>query len=97
MTFGQSLFDPREGETPEETAARQEKTVSLLRRVFNTPDGRRALGLLCNACHPMEPRFLSGITPEQAAFRDGQRDVLGVLWLNGTTLKTFEETDSFED
>lgn len=52
---------------------------------FATPAGRRVLGALCNAAHPLGPRFShANPDPTRAAIEDGRREVVACLWRFGS-------------
>lgn len=84
MNVGEAIFAPREGETAEQTKARQAEAKAIFQNALNNDAGRALLAILKDASHPMEPRFLSGESTEAAAFRDGEKSLIGLLWLNGT-------------
>ena len=90
MNLGQKLFspEPRKGETPEQALLRVKETGELFRRVFDNPDGRRLVKLLYSHSHPLRPRFEPGLSTEQAAFLDGERSLIGLIWLNGVSEPT---------
>lgn len=86
--IGETLFGPLTGEPPEATEARAEANKQVFERALNNQAGRELLRLLYSVSHPMAPRFGHGRTPEEAAFLDGERSLIGLLWLNGTNEKT---------
>ena len=58
------------------TATERDKLRELCQIVFGNDHGRRLLGKLIQARHPMSPRFnLANPEPIPAAFRDGQADI----------------------
>jgi hypothetical protein len=82
MNVGEIIFAPREGETPQQTEDRQKEAKGIFQAALNNAEGKALLALLKEASHPMGPRFM-GDGPEQAAFRDGEKSLIGLLWLNG--------------
>lgn len=54
--------------------------------VFRNDEGMRLLKMLVTARNPFEPRFdLANPDAITAAFRDGQADVVQMLWRYGTS------------
>lgn len=96
MNIGERLFSPVPvgGETPEQAAKRAEQNAALVRAVFGTPEGGRLLRLLYSVSHPLAPRFAPGRSSEEAAFLDGERHLIGLLWLNGTRDRTMHPEDT---
>lgn len=92
MNLGEKLFSavPRNGETKEQAATRAKETGALFRRVFDNPDGKKLLRLLYSNSHPLAPRFAPGRSAEEAAFLDGERHLIGLLWANGTSETTMQ-------
>lgn len=88
MNIGEKLFSPkpRNGETKEQGIDRAKRMGELCRRVLDNPDGHTLIRALYAASNPLAPRFSPGRTPEDAAFLDGERHLIGLLWANGTTL-----------
>lgn len=90
MNLGQKLFSaiPQGKESKQEAALRVEETGKLFKRVFGTSDGKKLLKLLYSHSHPLAPRFAPGRSAEEVAFLDGERSLIGLLWLNGTSETT---------
>ena len=84
---GEIIFDVLPDESQEEYEKRCAIIAGKLKTVFNNPAGLEVLDILINASHPLRPRFGNNRTPEEAAFLDGERSLIGWLWLNGTTQK----------
>lgn len=76
----------RDGEAPEAHAKRLSDTQRLFRNVFADPDGIQLVQLLVTYLRPLQPRFIGNRTPEEAAFRDGQCNVLNAILDLGTDL-----------
>jgi len=83
MNVGEIIFAPREGETQQQTEDRQKEAKAIFQAALNNAEGKALLSLLIEASNPMGPRFMDD-SPEQAAFRDGEKSLIGLLWLNGT-------------
>lgn len=90
MNIGERLFSPVPigRETPEQAAKRAEENAALCRSVFGTVEGGKLLRLLYSVSHPLAPRFAPGRSAEEAAFLDGERHLIGLLWLNGRSDRT---------
>jgi hypothetical protein len=91
--IGTTLFAPHPGERPETAKARIDSNRRVFREALDTPAGRALVRLLYSASHPLAPRFLAGETAEQAAFLDGERHLIGLLWLNGVSEPTMNKID----
>lgn len=85
--IGEIIFDPQPKESEEDYAKRVAIIAGKLKTVFNNPAGLEVLDILTTASNPLAPRFGGGRTAEEAAFLDGERSLIGWLWLNGTTQK----------
>ncbi len=99
MNLGEKLFSaeprgldttPPRKETDAEAKARVNETRLLFRKVFDNPDGKKLLKVLYSHSHPLAPRFVPGQSAEMAAFLDGERHFIGLLWLNGTSETTMK-------
>jgi len=97
INLGEKLFsaepraldvNPPRRETAAEAEARVKQTQKLFRRVFDNADGKKLLKMLYTHSHPLAPRFGAGRSAEEAAFLDGERALIGLLWLNGTSEPT---------
>jgi hypothetical protein len=86
MSIDDTIFGKRGDESLEDHAARVQATERVFRNVLSGLEGHRLIHLLMQARNPLRPRFIPGITPEQAAFRDGQADVIATLMSRGTNL-----------
>ena len=86
---GEIIFEQIPGEPDDAYSQRCDATKRKLEAVFNNPAGIEVLRLLYAASHPLAPRFTGGRTSEEAAFLDGERSLIGFLWLNATGLQTF--------
>lgn len=84
---GTLLFSPKPGEAPEAAAKRIEANGATFRKALDNTAGRDLLRLLYSESHPMFPRTGNGLTAEESAFLDGERSLIGLLWLNGTSEK----------
>lgn len=82
---GEIIFEPRSSESKAEYDERVRLTSQKFKTVFDNPAGREVLNILVEASNPFAPRFGNNRTPEQAAFLDGERHLIGWLILNGTT------------
>lgn len=80
------LLAPRPGETPEAHQARVDEVVNICRGALSGAPGHALVNLLVTAANPMRSRFPISTTSEEAAFRDGQADVVAFLILHGTNL-----------
>lgn len=79
------------------TASEAEKFRLLCQEVFANDAGRKLLALLVKARHPMGPRFnLNSPDPIPAAFRDGQADVVSLLWRYGSDTKAVPPISSHD-
>lgn len=94
--IGRTLFAPSPGESPEAAHSRIESNRKTFRAALDTPSGRDLVRLLYSASHPLAPRFLSGETSEEAAFLDGERHLIGLLWLNGVSEPSMTKIDNNE-
>lgn len=86
MSIDDIIFGLRPGEPPDEHEKRVQDTERTFRNVLATLEGHKLVSLLTQARNPILPRFEAGISPEMAAFRDGQADVIGTLLIRGTNL-----------
>jgi hypothetical protein len=86
MSIDDIIFAPRVGESLEDHAHRVSDLERVFRNVLATVEGHKLVQLLTQARNPVLPRFGAGISTEQAAFRDGQADVIATLMLRGTNL-----------
>jgi hypothetical protein len=86
MSIDDIIFGQRVGEDTEAHAIRVMDTTRIFRNVCATGEGHKLIHLLVQARNPLRPRFGHGITPEEAAFRDGQADVIATLMHRGTNL-----------
>lgn len=82
--LGELLFAPKPGESPEVAAVRIDRNGQIFKAALNNQAGLELLRLLYAESHPMAPRFGGGRTTEDAAFLDGERSLIGLMWLNGT-------------
>lgn len=80
------LFSPLPDEAPEAHAERVRQITTIVERVTETEDGQALVNMLLDVCNPLLSRFGTGRTVEEAAFVDGQADVIGFLLRHGTTL-----------
>jgi hypothetical protein len=86
--IAQKLFAPRPGESEDESKKRIEDNGRTFKAALSTKEGKALLRLLYSESHPLWPRYGAGQTPEESAYLDGERCLIGCLWLNGTTDKT---------
>jgi hypothetical protein len=86
MSIDDILFTPLPGETSEAFSIRMDDTKRLFRNVFANQHGHKLINMLVHAINPTRPRFGIGVSPEMAAFRDGQCDVIFTLLTRGTNL-----------
>jgi hypothetical protein len=89
MNIGEKLFSRRPGENEDVAAKRIKRNKRIFRDALDNTAGHELLRLLYSVSHPLAPRFTSDAKPEQAAFLDGEKHTIGILWLNGTSEKTF--------
>lgn len=89
MNIGEKLFSKHPGENDDAAAKRINRNKRVFREALDNTAGHELLRLLYSMSHPLAPRFSTGATPEQAAFLDGEKHLIGQLWLNGTSQKTF--------
>lgn len=80
------LFASLPDEAPEAHAERVRQLSTMVERVLDTEDGHALVNMLLDVCNPLLSRFGVGRTVEEAAFVDGQADVIGFLLRHGTTL-----------
>lgn len=73
------LYSPLPGETPEAHAERCAEQDSLVRAVMETAAGHKLAQFLCSGRNPLESRFARGSDANEAAFIDGQCDLIGFL------------------
>jgi hypothetical protein len=85
-SISQRLMSPIAGEDPASHQARVDEVRRVCRAALATGEGHALINLLLTAVNPMHSRFPGAATPEEAAFRDGQCDLLGFLVLEGTNL-----------
>jgi hypothetical protein len=93
MSIDDIIFARRPGEDEEAHAKRVAETERIFRNVLANADGHRLINLLINARNPFAPRFREGSTPEMAAYRDGQADVVSMLVTRGTNLAISKPDD----
>jgi hypothetical protein len=86
---GEIIFEQRPGEADADHAQRCDGIKRQFEAVFNNEAGIEVLRMLYAASHPLAPRFAAGRSSEEAAFLDGERSLIGFLWLNATSLQTF--------
>lgn len=80
------LFGPLPDESPADTEKRVRAMASIVERALDTADGHELVNMLLEARNPVLSRFGVGRTVEEAAFCDGQADVIGFLLMHGTSL-----------
>ena len=80
------LYSPHPGESPEAHASRCEEQDAIVRAVMEGGAGHRLAQLLCSGRNPLESRFSRGNDATEAAFIDGQCDVIALLLRRGTNL-----------
>lgn len=73
-------------ETPEEVKERLANVDRIFRNVLSTVEGHKLIQILTSAVNPIRSRFASGASPEMAAYRDGQCDIIGELIVRGTNM-----------
>ncbi len=86
MTLGEKLFDPGNlyaGENDVAAEARVERTRKIFRECLDTPQGRKLLNILTQASPPYAPRFSGDFDPIKAAQADGEKNLIGLLVING--------------
>lgn len=93
MSIDDMIFSRLPGETDEAFAARYADNERTFRNVLANLDGHKLVALLTGAVNPVRPRFGPGVTPEMAAFRDGQADVIATLLTRGTNLGISKPND----
>ena len=93
MSIDDILFARRPGEDDEAHGKRVAETERIFRNVLANADGHRLINVLINARNPFAPRFREGSTPEMAAYRDGQADVVSMLVTRGTNLAISKPDD----
>lgn len=86
MSIDDIIFRRLPKETDEDYAIRSEALERTFRNVLANLDGHKLVSLLTTAVNPISPRFREGVSPEMAAFRDGQADVIATLLTRGTNL-----------
>ena len=84
--LSQSIFARREGESIEDHETRKAGIERVFRNALSGQEGHELIQLLLAHRNPVHPRFTPGRTTEQAAFIDGQCDVISTLMLYGTNL-----------
>lgn len=80
------LFSPGADELPEAHAERVRQLTTIIERVLDNSSGHELVNMLLEARNPVLSRFGVGRTVEEAAFCDGQADVIGFLLVHGTSL-----------
>jgi hypothetical protein len=85
-TLEELLYAPRPGETPEAHKARCEEQDAIVRGLMSTATGHQLAQMLCSARNPLESRFSRASDATEAAFIDGQADVVALLLRRGTNL-----------
>lgn len=93
MSIDDMIFGQRVGEDAEAHAIRVKDTTRIFRNVFANAEGHKLIHLLVQARNPLRPRFAHGITPEEAAFRDGQADLIATMMHRGTNLAISKPTE----
>lgn len=71
------LFSPLPDESEEAHAERVRQLSTMVERVLDTEDGHALVNMLLDVRNPLLSRFGTGRTVEEAAFVDGQADVIG--------------------
>jgi hypothetical protein len=84
--LAQSIFARRDGESIEDHETRKAGIERVFRNALSGQAGHELIQLLLAHRNPVHPRFAPGRTTEQAAFIDGQCDVISTLMLYGTNL-----------
>lgn len=84
--LAQSIFARREGETIEAHKKRKEAAERVFRNALSGQSGHELIQLLIEHRNPTHPRFRPGRSTEDAAFIDGQSDVISTLMLYGTNM-----------
>lgn len=80
------LLAPRTGETPASHQDRADEVRRVCRAALADGAGHALINLLISVANPMRARFPSATTSEEAAFIDGQLDIVAFLILEGTNI-----------
>ena len=88
MTIRDAIFPRKEGEKDREYWQRVEGSDDFrtFRNALSNLAGHKLINLLVKHRNPTCARFAPGRSIEQAAFLDGQMDVINTLMLYGTNL-----------
>jgi hypothetical protein len=88
MTIRDSIFPRLPEETDKQYWDRFEKSPEhrTFRNALSGEAGHKLIQLLVFHRNPVHARFAPGRSNEEAAFRDGQADVIAALMLFGTNL-----------
>jgi hypothetical protein len=86
MSIDDIIFGRHPGEADDAYASRVDEIQRAFRNVLASLEGHKLIALLTQAVNPIKPRFGAGVSPEMAAFRDGQADVIATLLTRGTNL-----------
>jgi hypothetical protein len=81
-----ALLAPRPNETPESHQDRRDEVRRVCRAALADGAGHALINLLISAANPMRSRFPGAATAEEAAFLDGQADIVSFLILEGTDI-----------
>lgn len=82
MNIGELIFERRQGESEQQHEARCAENKAIISEALANPKGLRLLEMLKRHKDPMAPRFYQGRRPEDAAFDDGEKSVIGFLITN---------------
>lgn len=86
MTLQQSIFAQRTGEPDDVYANRRQKLERVFRNALSGQAGHELIQLLVTHRNPVHPRFAPGRSTEEAAYIDGQCDVIATMMLHGTNM-----------
>lgn len=85
-SLSKSIFSRRSNESEGEYQDRVADDERTFRNALSGEAGHRLVHLLLSHVNPTHPRFGNGRTVEEAAFRDGQCDIIATLMLYGTNI-----------
>jgi len=89
IPIAQKLFSPRPGESEDDAKKRIEENGRIFKAALSNSEGKALIRLLYSESHPLWPCYGAGQTSEESAYLNGERNLIGALWLNGTNEKTF--------